>query len=348
MITPVLAVLSTALPTGPVAEVPDWAHFYGDLRLRLEHNLDNNASGDDRTRARIRARFGARFDITDDFKAELRMTTRNNGDANSVNIDLGSTDEGQGSADAGIDRMNVTWIPSEDWTVKAGKMGNPFALNPVVDQYVWDSDIQPQGIFTKWAPQSDMQFDVRLGYFVVTENSAAADATVTTGQVNFGMATESVDWGVHSSLSNWSAESGYLSSFAFVQMEDFLVWDTILEAKVDDLTFSAQYINNLDDDSGDDTGMVLGMKYGQGGAVGTSVFSASYFDFDANAFVSGVAQDDTPIAGTGGPNGMDGFDASWLYWWKENVTVKLHAIQADNDTIDPLRLRLDVVVALKR
>lgn len=348
MITPVFAVLTTALPAGPAADAPDWIHFYGDLRVRLEENLDNDPAGNDRMRGRLRVRFGANFDISDDFKAEVRLTTLNPGDANNVNIDIGSTGEGQAGAEAGIDRMNVTWLPSDDFKFKAGKMGNPFALNPVWGEYTWDGDIQPAGVFGQWQPSSDLDLDVRLGYFAVDENSGAAEATVTTGQVNFGMQSDNVDWAVHSALSNWSAEDGYLSSFAFVQTEEFLVWDTIVEASFDELTLAAQYINNLDDDSGDDTGMTLGLRYGTGKAPGTSVFSASYFDFDANAFVAAVGQDDTPIAGTGGPNGMDGFEASWMYWWKENVMIRVWALQADNDTIDPLRLRFDLNVSFKR
>ena len=45
---------------------------------------------------------------------------------------------------------------------------------------------------------------------------------------------------------------------------------------------------------------------------------------------------------------VNGFEASWMYWWKENVMLRLWVLQADNDTIDPLRLRFDLNVNFKR
>ena len=224
MITPVFAVLTSALPSGPALDaVPEWIHFYGDLRIRLEENLDNDVAGNDRMRGRLRARFGVNFDISDELKAEVRLTTLNPGDANNVNIDIGSTGEGQAGAEAGIDRMNVTWLPCEDWMFKAGKMGNPFAGNPIWNEYTWDGDIQPAGVFGQWDISDDL--DVRLAHFVVDEDSTQADASVTTAQVNFGMQGDDIDWALHTSVSQWSAADDYLASFApgFVQTEDFMI-----------------------------------------------------------------------------------------------------------------------------
>ena len=326
---------------------PDWIHFYGDLRLRLEDTMDQNAAGDDRLRGRMRARFGAKFDISEDLKAEVRLTTKT-ADARNVHWDIGAGGDGLVGADVGFDRINLTWMPCDEFTVKAGKFGNPMAVNPVYSEWTWDGDVQPGGIFGMWSAGGDLDMDVRLGYFVVDEVNSlpggTADPAVTVAQFNFGMEGDDMDWGVHTSLWDWTNAD----AFTAPQAEDFLVWDTVLEAGMDDFVASLEYMSNLDDDSGDDTGYAVGLKYGKGGHQGDSVFAASYFDFDANAFVSAVAQDDTPIAGTGTGAGMDGFEANWNYWWKDNVMLRLWAISVDDGTNDPLRLRFDVNVSFKR
>jgi hypothetical protein len=116
---------------------------------------------------------------------------------------------------------------------------------------------------------------------------------------------------------------------------------------MDDLTGSVQFFQNLDDDTGDDTGLAFGLKYGAGGTQGSSQIFGSFFDFDANATNFAVGQDDVPI-GPSATEGLTGFVAGWQYWWRDNVTFKVWALQGDDDTDDPLRLRFDIDVNFKR
>ncbi len=340
MISPILAVLSSVTPAIPPMEMaPDWIHFYGGMRLRLEHTEDQNSDGDARTRGRMRARFGAKFGIADDLKAEVRLSTAS-GTANNPHWDMGGdngTDTLSG-ADVDLDRISLSWMPSDSVTLVAGKMGLPLKGNPVFNEWIWDGDIQPAGIAGIWSFGGDLSVDARLGHFVVDEVNSlpggTADPSVTAMQVNFGGDTDSFQWDVNTALWNWTG------------MGAFRVWDTILSARVDDVTGSFEFIQNLDDDTGDDTAYAAGLKYGAGGSQGASQFFGNYFDFDASAAVWGVGQDDTPKGV--GPDGLTGFVAGWKYWWRDNVTFKVWALQADDETDDPLRLRFDVDVNFTR
>lgn len=342
MISPILAVLTSAVPMAPQPSViPEWIDFYGDMRLRLESTADQ-ANGVDRTRGRMRFRAGAKFQISDDLKAEVRVSSAS-GVANNPHWDMGGsngTDTLSGS-DMVIDRINLAWAASDSVTVVAGKMGAPLKTNPVFSEWVWDGDIQPAGIAGIWAAGGDFDFDVRLAHFIVDEvnlsGTSTADPAITILQVNLGDDTEDLDWDINTSLWNWSNEGP----------AEFLVWDTVLSASMDDFTGSVEFIQNLDDDTGDDSGLAFGLKYGAGGSQGSSQFFGSFFDFDANANVWGVAQDDVPI-GPSAADGLTGFVAGWKYWWQDNVTFRVWALQGDDGTDDPMRLRFDIDVKLTR
>jgi hypothetical protein len=45
---------------------------------------------------------------------------------------------------------------------------------------------------------------------------------------------------------------------------------------------------------------------------------------------------------------MDGFLAGWQYWLRDDVSLKLWGLQADNGTDAPLRLRFDIDINLSR
>lgn len=345
MISPLLAVLTSAVPMAPAPSViPEWIDFYGDMRLRLEHTVHTvDQPGDtDRTRGRMRFRAGAKFQISDDLKAEVRMSTAS-GSAGNPHWDMGGdngTDTLSGS-DVVIDRINLAWAASDSITVVAGKMGAPLKTNPVYSEWLWDGDIQPAGIAGIWAAGGDFDFDVRLGHFIVEEVNggigATADPAITILQVNLGDDTDDFDWDINTTLWNWTNEGPV----------DFLVWDTVLSASMDDLTGSFEFFQNLDDDTGDDTGMAIGLKYGAGGAQGASQFFGNYIDFDARATNFGVGQDDLPI-GPSATDGLSGFVAGWKYWWRDNVTFRVWALQGDDETNDPMRLRFDIDVKLTR
>lgn len=312
--------------------LPEWLDVYGNMRVRMESTFDQS-NGEDRQRGRLRFRVGAKMQVADDLKAEVRMSTAS-GDARNPHWDIGGdngTDTLSGS-DVVLDRINLVWKPNANATIVAGKMGNPLAKNPVFSEWILDGDIQPSGLAGVWSLNDNA--DVRFAHFIVDESNgagASSDPAITVLQLNHGASATSLDWDINTSLWNWSNEGGAV---------DYLVWDTIVSAKKDAWTGSLEFIQNLDDDTGDDTGFALGVKHGKGGKAGQSQVFANYFDFDANASVWGVGQDDVPISP--GAVGLSGVVAGYKYWWHDNTTIKVWALQGDDETDDPLRLRFDI------
>jgi len=314
--------------------LPDWLDFYANLRLRMESTLDQ-PNGEDRHRGRVRFRVGAKMDVAENLKSEVRLSTTS-GTANNPHWDLGG-DNGTdtlGGADIVLDRINVTWTPDENLTFKGGKMGTPLKTNPVYGEWIWDDDIQPSGLASTYKLSDSL--DARLGYFIIDEQNStgdSADPAVTVLQLGYTAPDQSLDWAVNTAFWNWTNEGPI----------DYLVWDTVVSAKADDWTGSVEFIQNLDDDTGEDTGLALGLMHGKGGSQGSSQIFANYFDFDANASMWSVGQDDLPIAV--GAQGLSGFIVGYKYWWHDNTTLKLWGLQGDDETNDPLRLRLDLDIS---
>lgn len=353
MITPfllamasVLAPAADGLPSSTAilkSEIPDWIHFYGNLRVRGESNKKQNAAGvnSTRTRGRLAFRAGAQFRISDDLLSEVRMTTSTGDtyDNYSTWWGVGGGGDSMDGAELSIDRLNLTWVATDTTTLKVGKFGNPFAINPVFGEWTWDCDIQPAGILGEWRSEGVLNMDLRLGHFVEDEVfGASAAPAVTSVQLNLS-GGDDLEWGFSTMISDWR-DNGFSST------EDFLVWDSVLSASSGGLTGSFEFIKNLDDSSGDEMGIALGFLYGTAGSQGDSRIFGSYFDFEANAFVSEIGQDDTPLPGTG--EGMDGLLAGWQYWWRDNISFKIWGLQAGNDISDPMRIRFDIDIELTR
>ena len=53
-----------------------------------------------------------------------------------------------------------------------------------------------------------------------------------------------------------------------------------------------------------------------------------------------VGQDDVPLSP--GADGLSGFVVGYKYWWHDNTTIKVWALQGDDEVDDPLRLRFDI------
>ena len=337
---PILLALPVAAPQGQEApqaapelrqEIPAWISFYGDLRLRYEATLDQ-PNGEDRHRGRMRFRVGAKMDIADNLTGEVRLSTTS-GDANNPHWDFGGDLNGdtQNGADAVLDRINVTWDACESAHLKAGKMGNPFAVNPVYGEWIWDGDIQPAGVAAIWS--GDERVDVRLGHFILDEENGAgnsSDPALTVLQINANTEQGNLHWDLNTALWNWTNEGP----------AEAQVWDTIVAARAGAWKASLEYLQNLDDETGEDTGFAVGLQHNVGRA--DKVF-ASYFDFDANASLWGFGQDDVPIAP--GAMGLSGFIAGYQHQVADNTSLKFWALQGDDEVDDPLRIRAELNVS---
>ena len=113
-------------------------------------------------------------------------------------------------------------------------------------------------------------------------------------------------------------------------------------------TAFVQGMKNRDDEAGEDTGVALGAQLGKSGKQGDRNVFAVWYDLDANSVFSPVAQDDTPITGTGIGTGMDGLILGGQYFVTDNLSIKLWGLTSDADADeDPVRFRLDLEFKVK-
>jgi len=326
-----------------------------DGRVRAEGTFDQT-NGEDRLRGRMRFRIGAEYEIADGLKAGTRFTTVSEGrDANNPHWDFGDGD-GFSASEVGIDRLFLEWQPDSTWKLTGGKFAHVFTRPSPVREFAWDDDVQPAGAAIVWSPKSDgdVSFHVRGLFGVAGEindvDDSGTDPLVAGLQANVDFkANETTTVHFATSYSDWSGLKNFtLSQGNTADANDFAIWDTYVGVSLAGEGFSqiagfGQYFNNLDDDSGEDSGFALGVQLGQTKGQGNWNVFGAYYDLDANAVFSAVAQDDTPIAGTGLGEGMSGFMLGAQYFVLENVSLRLWGLTSDADASeDPYRIRFDI------
>jgi hypothetical protein len=345
---------STPLPAVQDANDPlQRLKVSGDVRLRAESTFDQ-LNGEDRHRGRFRFRLGAEYRIADGVTAGARLATLSDGrDANNPHWDFGDAD-GFSGAEVGLDRVYVDWQPESSWKLTGGKFAHPFTRPSPTREFAWDDDVQPAGVAAVWSPKTEgnLSFDLRALYAVATEinqaNDSGVDPAVLGVQANASFkAGASTTLHVASSYSDWSS----LKNVTFEQgntPDDFAIWDTYASLTLAGEGFSqitgfGQYFLNVDAESSEDTGYAVGVQVGQTKGQGNWNVFGAYYDLDANAVFSSVAQDDTPIAGTGLGDGMSGFVAGVQYFLLDNVSLRLWGLTSDADASeDPYRIRFDL------
>ncbi len=348
----------------PVVQEPSlWERleFYATGRMRGEATWDQPADADDRYRGRMRFRVGGRYLITEGLKAEARLSTASEGnDANNPHWDFGDGD-GFNGTEVAIDRFFLTWLPAEEWDVSAGKQPHAFEKPPIYSDFLWDEDVQPSGVAALWKPASggDATFDVRAAGYVATEVADDADPKMLGMQGNLRVPLEDdlsvsasaavYDW---DDLEDGVAVAGNQGNTdvtgGFTILEGLLA-TTMQRGPLDEATAFLQLMHNLADDDGEDNGFSIGAQLGpawQRAEQGDYNVFLVYYDLDANAVFSPVAQDDTPIAGTGDntdPEGMKGVVFGGSYFWRKNVAFKLWVLTSDAGVDeDPIRIRIDL------
>jgi hypothetical protein len=340
--------------------------FNADARLRGESTFNQaNATEDDRHRGRLRMRVGAEYDVQEDLRLGARLTTVSDGrDANNPHWDFGDDDDGSSAAELGLDRLYLDYRGVDHLQLTGGKFAHPFTRPPVTREFAWDDDVQPAGAAAIFRPGTEggFDFDARALYGVVAENSGNEDPAVAALQANFGFdVAKSVRMHAASSFSEWSSIDAYggfsppppasganQGNTVPLDGSTFGIWDsyfstTFKGGPLKQVVGFVQYLENMHDDGENDDGFVLGAQVGKSGAKGDANVFAAYYDLDADSVFTPVAQDDTPIAGTGVGNGMHGFVFGAQYFVSDRFSVRLWALTSDADASDdPFRARLDL------
>lgn len=345
LITALTLIAPLTAPTVNPGDLADRLDFYGDMRVRAEGNFADG-NGPDRHRGRLRFRLGAKLAVTEHVSAEVRAISTS-GDANNPYWDMGSGGDGFNGSDMVLDRINLSWSCDGVYTFKVGRFGHGFATNPVYGELLWDGDVQPAGLSYKYSPEC-LGLDLRLAGYVVDEFQSGADANVAAAQANWKGSLAGIGLRASSGVYSWSSMNGGAGWNNFsAQGSDmnatYRIWDSILAVDVSEkAVVSGQYIQNTEADDGEDTAWSAGFKYGESGQGGAWNVFATLYEMEENSVFGPVAQDDTPVAGTGG--GMDGMIAGVNYWPADDLNLRIWALTSEfeDSTQDRSRLRIDL------
>lgn len=332
-----------------------------DGRIREESTYDQT-NGEDRHRGRMRFRAGALYNVTEEVRAEMRVSTAApGGDANNPHWDFGDGSEGFSGADLVLDRFYLNWKPRESLDLRAGKFGHAFTTPTVFGELQWDADVSPSGLAAIWTAQpanSTTSFDLRAVEYIAVENGGDSDPSMTGIQGNLAL-KPAADWKLQMSCaySHWSSLNAGTAVLVNQGNTDVAGDFGILEGVVA-TTFEGgplgrtsgfiQVMENVVDDDRESSGIALGFQLGKAGRQSDFNAFAVWYDLDANCVYSPVAQDDTPIPGTGTGNGMAGVIFGCQYFIADNLSIKLWALTSDaNAAEDPYRIRLDIDFKVK-
>ena len=261
-----------------------------------------------------------------------------------------------GSGSIVLDRYYIDWKATDEVDVVAGKQPNAFNQPPIFGEFLWDADISPAGISATWKPKAtkDTTFDARVAGWVAAENSADHDAKMLGAQGNVYMPLDQAKVQLSTAIYNWTNIASIVGTPVATTNQGnndtkFCVWETFVSGTMpggpmQEMTGYAQFMANIE--KGEE-GLVLA------GQLGSSKWERGnynaflqFYDLDGNAVYSPVAQDDTPIPGTGlndgQANGQHGWVLGGQYFWRDNVAFKLWILtsNAEGADDDPFRIRL--------
>lgn len=343
--------LATILLTLTLAATPaqnpdswlDHVDFSADLRARIEGN-DNLAPADDRNRLRTRFRFGAIFDLGPEWKAGVRARTGAADDPNSPHQDLGGTGGGLfNSFDLSLDQVYVTYSPEglDGFSTTFGKFSNPMKRNPVYGDFMWDQDVQPEGVQVTWnCPWKDETFNgigATLGQYVLLENGSAEDIWSTFAQV-YGAASMGGAGTINTAISYYfvgntlpdgSAASPLLGDNQgnAVTATDFVSQFGVLNPMVswtkDAWTVAADlFLNNRAAAGAEDTGYTLGAAHKSD----LGRFYYNYAVIGQDSIFSPWSQDDF-LVGTNAQSHVVG----WKKPLSDNTTLHIWVLASEAD-----------------
>jgi hypothetical protein len=303
----------------------------------------------------MRIRVGGKYMIAEGLDAEARLTTTSDGnDANNPHWDFGDGADGNQSIGVGVDRFFLTYHCCEAFTLKGGKQPHAFQGPPVFGEFVWDEDVHPAGVTAVWKPLTEgkLSGDLRVAEYIAVEDSNDADLSMFGAQGTLSFkASDNTSFTGAVSYMMWNGlaaaqsagKEGANQGNTDLGAGEFGILDAWLSGSTGQLTGFFQYLNNSEDEDDEDSGCALGARYGKSGHKGDFNVFATYYDFDANAVYTPVAQDDTPIPGTGTGQGMSGVIAGVQHFYSDNTSLKLWALTSDADEDeDPFRVRFDI------
>jgi len=293
----------------------------GDFRIREEYSFDLD---DQKSRARTRTRFrlGAEYAVDEELTAGAQLRTGDPADPNSPHTTWG---DGFDSKAFDLSRLYLAYKPNgvSGLKVLGGKFANPFYVNPVYGELVWDADVNPEGFAGVWSIPGDEKgekLDLVLGEYIALEQGGGSEVnifvaqaagteplsenssgTLALGVYNYGQLTPDgaqalvADNPSQTAGGNATVDSngdGTPDNYA----SEFLIWNPIAAYTYTGwsrpVTFSAEYIKNTMAEGSQDTGVAVGANVGQQKQAGDWQWYYQWQNVEQDAVFAAFAQDD--------------------------------------------------------
>lgn len=163
--------------SGPA--LPGWLDdlkFYGDLRLRYHYETFSGSNAKDVSKGRFRLRVGVKKTWWEEqMEVGFRIATGSSDDPSSTNQ---SFDGNMSEKQVWIDLAYGKWKPAslKGMEFVGGKMKTPF----VHTNMIWDSDVNPEGVWAVAKCQADgpIRPFLGMGWFLLEESGSGHNGTL--------------------------------------------------------------------------------------------------------------------------------------------------------------------------
>jgi hypothetical protein len=356
--------IARAVENSPAFEIPETLKWVEKVKLtadfRYRYEFIDQEGAENRNRNRIRARIGILGQVTDDLQIGFRLATSEeiasgNGDPVSTNQTL---DDAFSKKSIWLDLAYFKWSPSgTGFNVFGGKMEIPF-YRVGGNQLIFDSDLTPEGIAVQYNRKlTDRdEFFANAGGFWVNEVNGDADTSL---------------WGIQAGLKhtfeNKTALTGGASYYCYGNLEGsgpligngfqgnsnaggFYTSDYKLAELFGEYAFTlgskatavyGSYVKNTAATTSEDTGWLIGAKYGKAKDPGSWELSYDYRDLEADAVLGAFSDSDFINGGTNGKGHRFGY----TYQLSKNVQGALTYFlnERGNAETDYDRLQADLI-----
>lgn len=331
-----------------------WAErirWKGDFRYRYE-NIDQQDK-DGRNRSRIRARTNLEADLSPTLQVGIGLATGGD-DPVSSNQTIGG---GGSSKDIKIDLAYFNWFGLANTHMIGGKFKN-YLIRPGGKGLRWDGDWRPEGLGAIW--NNETFFVQGLGTWLEGDsNNGTEFAWAVQAGVNFNTGeTGTLSLGAGYSVFNIAGRTPlfgdpddfYGNSFVLNPMTeklefayDYRNYELFAEWKFRSFLVFGNYTVNTEVDE-NDTGFLLGAKYGSAKARGTWDITYFYEKLEADSTVGLITDSDFG----GGGTDVKGHVISGTYAfhrnWNFKATYFINTVDlAEGKDTDYDRLQLDLI-----
>ncbi len=348
------------------AEWYDDMKISGDFRYRFEH-IDQEGQ-ENRQRDRIRARIGAFPRVNNDLDAGIQLTTgEQKGDRTSPTSGNATLTDVFDKKDIFLDLAYIDYHPEQirGLDLIAGKMKNPFIC---VNDYIWDSDVTPEGLGLKYHIGDPLELLVNGGYFWVFERTKGDDNKLFAGQGalkykmdddTYGMLGGSIYHytdieGANTADLNWQgASSAYGNSTRKVvsgsttnvlYAEDYQELEPFIEfgfkAGLPVRLFASYVVNNQADE--DNKGYSAGVRIGKAKDPRTFEIGYDYRYLEKDAALGALTDSDSWGGGTDGKGHKLSAKYQLMKNWQAGVNYFIDQKGLDN-SLDYYRLQVDLM-----